>query len=323
MSMAENTPMAQGPRSIFGLPVETQVLFSNRKGTYKKSIERRKTKLLAKIACLRKFLDPDETILYLTTACSPFSFMEQITTPQLLFLLMKRALLVFTNKRILHVATKTDYGYRGSIAQILYEDCNRLEVKWGQLVVEYRTGKKEKFPYIPWADGAKLKQMQIQPTPAEVPSPRPQRNPLCPRCMEMLTADTYTCASCGLEFKNKAGALLYSVLLPGGGYFYTRRWVMGLMDGLVESYLLLGTLATLVLWLLGEAQMLSAFVFLGLLLTVEKLMTIFHTYHAIGEFLPKDLRQLLVEAPAPAPAVAPAPQLELRQRRLEDVLSVR
>ena len=323
MAIEKNAPQVQGPRAIFGLPVEAQILFSNRKGTYKKSVEKRKTRLLAKVACLRRFLDADETILFLTTAGSPFSFLEEITTPHVLFVLMKRALLVFTNKRIFHIPTKTDYGYRGSIAQIRYQDCNRLVVKRGRLVVEYRTDKKEKFLYIPWADRAKLRQMQIPAVAAGTPSPRPQRNPLCPRCTEMLTADTYACTSCGLEFKNKARALLYSVLLPGGGYFYTRRWVMGLLDGLFESYLLLVCLVGLGAWLMGDTRVLPGLVFFGLLLTMEKLMTVFHTHHAIGEFLPKDLQQLAVGEPAPAPAVArPAPP-ELRRAHLEDVLSVR
>lgn len=293
MYVEEQASPTQTDRPICGLPVDTDVLFSDKNGVYKKSIEKKKTKLLQKITFIRKFLDEDERIMFVTTGLSPFSAFEQLTTPWVLFFLMKRALFVFTNKRIFHVPTTTEYRYRGSLAHILYQDCNRLYVTGSKLVIEYRTGKKEKFYYMPTADRAKIKQMQIETAESGPPSARPERNHLCPSCTQELTPDLYTCPSCGLEFKSKAKAFRYSLLLPGGGYLYTRCWVMGLLDALAESYLLVLTLVGLGGFLLGNIGLLPVFTVFGTILALEKLVTVFHTYRFIAEFIPKDLKPLL------------------------------
>jgi len=46
-------------RPIFGLPVDTGILFANHKGVYKPSIEKSKTKLLGKLGFLANFLEAD------------------------------------------------------------------------------------------------------------------------------------------------------------------------------------------------------------------------------------------------------------------------
>ena len=72
----ETTPT---DRPIFGLPVDTSILFANHKGVYKPSIEKSKTKLLRKLGFLANFLDADEKIVFVTTGCSPYSTLEQLT----------------------------------------------------------------------------------------------------------------------------------------------------------------------------------------------------------------------------------------------------
>ena len=312
---------SQPDRPIFGLPVDTALLFCDKRGVHKQSIERKRTKLLAKVTFLRDILDPDEKIVFVTTGCSPFSALEQLTTGQLWLLMIKRALFVFTNKRILHIPTTTKYEYRGSIAQILYHDCRQLHVKGTTLAAEYQTGKKERFCGIPRADGAIIRQISIEAPDPVAPSDFPERNHICPSCTGILRPGTVACPGCGLEFKSKAKALRYSLLLPGGGYFYVRRWGMGIADALVESYLLIFALLTLGASAGGDPEALPLFFILAVGLAVEKLITVYHATNFLTEFIPCDpnARPARQETPPEQP---PAPPTE-RKQTLEQVLSVR
>ena len=324
----ENSPQpTQTDRPIFGLPVDTTMLFADKKGTYKKSLERKRTKLLEKVTFLRDFLDPDEKIVFVTTGCSPFSTLEALTIGHLWIQLIKRALFVFTNKRILHIPTTSNFQYRNSVAQILYQDCRSLYYRGGALRVEYLTGKKEKFFSIPRCDGEIIKQISIEaPEPAE-PSTWPERNHLCPSCTHVLGAGRGTCPSCGLAFKTQADAVRYSLLFPGGGYFYTRHWGLGILDAIGESYLIAMLLVTLATAAFADPSMVSVFVLVGGVLAVEKFLTVYHAKGFVAEFIPKRLpvqpvaRNLPAEqSPAEQSPAAPAPQ---REQTIEQVLSVR
>ena len=157
---AESTATATD-RVILGLPVDTGVLFADKKGVYKPRIEKARMKLLQNLGFLGRFLDADEKIFFVTTGCSPFTAMEQMTIGAAWLMAVKRSLFVFTNKRLFHIPTATNGKYRGSLAQILYQDCRRLHVKGSTLVAEYLTGKKEKFCNIPWGDRAIVKKFVV------------------------------------------------------------------------------------------------------------------------------------------------------------------
>ena len=127
---------------IQNLPVNPDIMFADHKDVYKQRVERRQRKLLEKIQFIRPFLHENETILCVSTGCSPVSLIEQFLTGWIVFYL-KRSLFVFTNERIFHIPTKHDFSYRNSIAQILYTDCASIAIKGRNLVVEYKNGKKE------------------------------------------------------------------------------------------------------------------------------------------------------------------------------------
>ena len=309
---------------VCGLPVEASVLFSDKKGTYNHRIEKARTKLLKKLGFLGRFLAADERILLVTTGCSPFTTVEQLTIGAAWTIVLKRAFFVFTNKRLLHIPTTTGWKYRGSIAQILYEDCRSLTVKGSRLVAEYRTGKKEKFNYISSRDRAIINHFAIEPNEADEPSEYPQRNHLCAHCTAVLPTPAPACPSCGLPFKTKAKARVYSMLFPGGGYFYVNRPLMGVLDAVVESNLLALTVIGIVEGLRGNPEVGPMGIVFGGMLAFEKLLTVYHSNSFLAEFIPKDVKSLLRGQPQSAPAPQLKPPQELRgMPEPEDVLSVR
>lgn len=274
-------------QNVLGLPVDRNIIFSNHKNTYKQGIEKRQTKLLQKISFLKSFLKEDERILLVTTGCSPMSIMEQFLTGWIVFYL-KRSLFVFTNKRIFHIPTKFNYSYRNSIAQILYADCQTIEMKWGTLVVRYKNGKKEKFHYIGRKEGKKIKALLKTISLEGVQSKTARRTNLCPRCTKELIEDEYTCPNCRLEFKSKAEAKRISIIYPGGGYFYTGHPWLGIGDAITESILLLSVVLTLVDALQGGKDSFATFVSFSVILALEKAITVYHSNHFIKEYIPKE-----------------------------------
>jgi hypothetical protein len=312
-------------RPIFGLPVDTGVLFANHKGVYQPKIEKNKTKLLRKLGFLANFLDADEKIIFVTTGCSPYSTLEQLTMGALWVAVLKRALFVFTNKRLLHIPVTWSFDYRGSIAQILYQDCKRLQVSGSGLVAEYHTGKKDRFACIPGPDRRIIKHFQFVTGESDRRSENPRRNHLCPNCTEVLPARTVTCPSCGLEFKSRAKALTRSILLPGGGYFYTGHPFLGACDALGEAYLLILNVVVLFAGLLGDTKAMATLPVFLVLLVIEKVGTVYHSNSFLDEFIPVDLKALLrgrpVQRVQPEPPPVPAPPQP--RRRVEDILSLR
>jgi len=315
--------MSPTDRPIFGLPVHTGILFCAHKGAYQPRVEKSKTKLLRKLSFLGRFLDADEKIVFVTTGCSPYTMLEQATIGAAWVTLIKRALFVFTNRRLLHIPTTARLGYRGSIAQMLYQDCQRLHVQGSMLVAEYHNGRKEKFACIPHGDRAIIQRFNFVTSECDRRSENPQRNHLCPSCTGVLPTAATVCPTCGLEFKNKAKAWRRSVLLPGGGYFYTNHPFLGIGDAVAESYLLLLTIVTLSAGLCGDAKAMVVFpMFLGIL-ALEKLITVYHSHSFLAEFIPVHLKRLLREGNVPVVEAAPEPTAPIRQQRPEDVLSVR
>jgi hypothetical protein len=322
MHTEENAAPVQADSRVFGLPVDTTVLFSDKKGIFSPRIEKSRTKLLQKLGFLGKFLDPDEKIIFVTTGCSPFTALEQMTMGAMWLVMLKRALFVFTNKRLFHIPATLSHAYRGSLAQILYQDCKRLHIKGSLLIAEYHNGKKDKFSAIPSGDRAIIKKFNFEASESDPPSDCPQRNHLCPNCTQVLPAGTGACPACGLEFKNRATALRYSLLIPGGGYFYTGHPFLGAADAIVESYFLLITLAALVVGLAADPETLSTAALFGVLLVLEKLVTIYHSNSFLAEFIPRDLKGLLSGPPVQVEP-PPAPSAPEKKQRVEDVLSVR
>ena len=282
-----NHSVSYHQKDAFDLPLDREILFSNHKGVYKKRIEKRQTKLLKKIAYLRNFLREEERILLITTGCSPTSFLEQLLTGWI-FIYLKRSLLIFTNSRIFHIPTKSNYSYRNSIAQILYSDCKSIQIKRSRLIVEYRNGMKEKFLYIAGKERRKIK--TLLPTISfEGPLSKSQKRiHLCPRCTAELDEGKYICENCYLEFKGKGEAKKISIIYPGGGYFYTRHPFLGISDAIVEIILLILVISSLINMVKGVPGSGVNLCIFAILLVIEKALTVYHSNHFVKEFIPKD-----------------------------------
>lgn len=275
-----------GPQ-IFGLPVDRETLFSNYKKVYKKRIEKRQRKLFIRLPFLKPFLKKNEKVLLVSTGYSPIESLAQFVTG-FLFVYLKRSLFVFTNYRIFLVPTTANYKYKQSIAQIAYAGCQSISLKRGTLAVQYaKSGRLEKFRAIALSERRKIRALLKARPLSGTQAQSGERLHLCPQCTHPLSTGKYICEACGLKFKNKIAAYIFAILLPGGGYIYARHLLIGLLNVVVEIFLLLyiaialqdvrnnieGSLIHLVL---------RCFIFLAF-----KTISVIHSVHFIEEFIPR------------------------------------
>ncbi len=279
------------------LPFNHEVAFSDAKGRHKPRLEKKQRKLATKAAPLiSKVLEQDEEIHLVTYACSPYSTLEFLTTGWIIHYL-KRCLLVVTDRRVLHLPAKFSYRPKMSISEVRFEDTSELRIKSllsHKLVVTYHGGKKEQFTVIPGWAARKLKVLLAGRASTVRPTADSERRFLCPSCTSVLVKDRADCAGCGLKFKDRKTAMKYSVLFPGGGYFYTRHPFLGIADALFEVFLIgILILGLTSVWLNPDIIMTPedwmSFGLLAVILLLEKLVTIYHAYHFVAERIPADL----------------------------------
>lgn len=267
---------------------------------------RNQEKMLAKLQpLLARVMEPGETVLVATRAVAPYGVLEFLTTGWVVTI-VKRCVVVFTDRRILHVPTTPGFNSRESVAQVRYADIQSLTFSsfFGRGVkLVYRNGKKETFSAMSRKEHKAIQELVPRLVGTGSMTTTAARHHLCPRCRAALQEERFDCPGCGLQFKTKAKALRLSLLAPGGGYFYTRHPVMGVLDALVELYLIIFLFVGVALAITGETadDVAAGWVFVvlfGILLAIEKAITIYHAGHYVKEYLPVEMR--IAAAPAMA-----------------------
>lgn len=280
-------PATAANEQALGYTADTEYMFTDHKGKYNKRIERRQISYARTLPELTRFMDKDEKVLLIARGCSPMSFMEQYLTGWIIYYL-KRAVLVFTNKRIFHIPATSAYKYRNSIAEIRYADTESIGLSGGTLKVKYKSGVTEKFIYLTRTERKKVKDLLGRISPEGTPSASPSRHHRCPRCTTLLEKDNYYCPACRLQFKSPAEGRMKSIIFPGGGYFYAGHPFLGLSDAFVEIILILLVIRGIIGLVNGEPDAGPTLVFFGIILALEKVISVYHSNHFLKEYLPKD-----------------------------------
>jgi hypothetical protein len=297
----------QSPRlsSPSGVRVREDTLYTNHKGDEKKGVRKRADKAIEKLQeILRKVLGPEEVVLYIARCQAPASAFEQITFGWYIYYITA-TLLVFTNRRLLVFQVKRDGSWKRILRAVVWGDVEEAKAKgWlsRTLQIKYRNGKKETYWGLGWGDARKIRVLleALFSLGAGQTSAVGGIVPLCPDCLAELTPQVYECHNCKLAFKDEKTMVRRSLLIPGGGYFYVGHWFLGVADFIVEAYLLV----LVVVFVLaavslttgppsgpsggGNSEAWGVAIFLGLILALEKWLTIHHCRRFIREFIPKE-----------------------------------
>ncbi len=82
-------------------------------------------------------------------------------------------------------------------------------------------------------------------------------------------------------------AYILAILFPGGGYFYTRHYFIGLLVAIVEIFLLLYIAVALQDVLNKVGGSMIYLVVLSAILGAIKIISVIHSSHFIEEFIPR------------------------------------
>jgi hypothetical protein len=247
---------------------------------------------------LKPFLKKGEKILLVSTGYSPITSLAQYATG-FIFVYLKRSLFVFTNHRIFHVPATPNYQFKDTIAQIYYDGCRSISMKGGTLVVEYaKFGQMEKFKAIAFSERKKIKALLKAKPISGTKTRLGERFHLCPRCTHPLSTGKYVCESCQLKFKNKIIAYIIA-------YFYTRHYLIGLLNAIVEIFLLAYIAVTLQDVLNKVEDSMKYLAVMGAVYLAVKTISVIHSTHFIEEFIP---RKKQIQADPAAAKPRPQPQ---------------
>ena len=270
------------------LPIKGEVAFAGGMRTkFSEKIKKQQLKALKDLVDdLKHVLEPGEEILLASRGASPFTMVEQLTTGAWIYHI-KRCVLVLTDRRLLHFPTDYKFKPRMSAAQVRFNDIESFKGK-KRITFKYKNGTKEAFSQV--KHGKRLVQLLKELVGTiSTSTQHAGRQHLCPRCVAPLARDRFTCPRCRLEFKEPGTARMYSIFLPGGGYFYTRHPWLGFGDAITELVLMFFTFVFLLQYFQGQAVSIETLylgLFFGAILVVEKLITVYHAKHFIKEYIP-------------------------------------
>lgn len=280
---------------IDGVSIRDDVLYTNYRGEENARIQKRNDKILRQLRpALERMLLPSETVLFVTRARSPLTILEQLTSAWWTTALAACAI-VITNQRILFFPVKRDGSWKESIRAAYWGDIEQLKPKGlfiRNVTFRFKNGCKATYTNFRRADAKKIAVIAAALIPAasgELTSTQGLVQ-LCPDCRNALTQGQYSCANCGLIFKNERSMVTRSIFLPGGGYFYTGHRGIGIFLAVVEGYLVLEIL----LLLFGRVaspkavpEVRLALLVLAFFWGIETAVTILHCRRYIRNFIPE------------------------------------
>lgn len=288
------------------LPIKGETAFANTRGKFREKVKKQQLRYLREyVPDLKYILEEGEEILLASRSVSPFTHLEELTTFAWIYVI-KRCLLVLTSRRILHFPSNYRFKPADSISQIRFQDIESFKGK-GRITFRYKNGTREFFSRV--RNGKRLVQLlKKSVTASSKSSPYAARQHLCPRCAAPLGRNRFSCPRCRFRFKRPRTAGLYSIFLPGGGYFFTRHPLLGLGSAVTE----LALLFTAVFFLLGffnspekDFAWLFAGIAAGSAFIVGKLVSFYHSRQFLAEFIPvkKRFERISRKTPVARPEV--------------------
>jgi hypothetical protein len=274
--------------------VRSDVLFTNDKGEVKAAVQKRNETALQKLMpALQTVLLPGETVLFIARAHSPLTPLEQITAAWWTRLLAASAI-VITNQRLLFFPVKQNGTWRQSVRAVYWGDLEEVKPQGllvRNVIFKSKNGTKATYTNFRRDDARKIAAISkaLLPTASGEMTSAHGFVQLCPGCRSVLTQGQYLCSACGLVFKNEKTMVMRSILLPGGGYFYTGHPLIALLPAVVEGILMLDILVLLFAGLSSPRARASVLPTLTILLffwAFETAVTILHCRRYIRDFIP-------------------------------------
>lgn len=240
---------------------------------------------------LRPLLRRSERVLFGTHASRKSSLTDVLTRGLVLAGRSKACVVIFTTERMFLVPTGSDHLPGDAISHAEYGTIARMDVSGvlsRKLRLAYRDGSSEtiRLDYDEVADAVRDALPDL--VSSAPPSDEGTRRFLCPGCRASIARGEYDCRGCAMQFKSRREAIRQSLLIPGGGYFYTGEYFYGVIDAVVESLLLIYLFALMVDaarngLTLGDFGAITG---MAILIAIEKWVSIQHALAKVENYMP-------------------------------------
>lgn len=146
--------------------------------------------------------------------------------------------LIFTKERMFCVPWFKGEPFNCAIIQINFSSLKEIKIIKNKLKVKYLNGKEEtilKFEKNKIEEILKaIESIDLK----EEKDFEKEKSYLCPNCISEIKKGDFTCSNCGCKFKNRGKAIIRSIIIPGGAYFYFGFIKLGLYVAFCEILLL-------------------------------------------------------------------------------------
>lgn len=295
-TLVHETATTPQVRTVEGVPTRTDIAFTDKSGVENKAIRKDAEKALNKLGpALQRLLKKDEFVVYVAGACAPMGFLEQYSFGYFAQF-VSRAVLVFTNQRLLAFRVNSDGKWRQSVRGCSLGDLRSAKltgwiVRYLKLV--YANAKKESYWALKSRDKAKLQALLPKLISAAASQGHAQAmQPLCPTCGAALVERQYACSGCGQKFRSE-DSLWWRTFIPGAAYFYARQTGMGVLHAITDSFVFLYFLLMMVGAFAASAAQKKADLwiavgFVAFILLLERSLALCHARRFVREFIPED-----------------------------------
>ncbi|MCL2659063.1 MAG: hypothetical protein FWD64_00900 [Acidobacteriaceae bacterium] len=280
----------------YGFPVREDILTTNHKGKPVTFFKTSQNVLTAVAPILRRVLEQDEVVYYATSAQDPLPLILADAYTRISFIVT----LVFTDRRLLvfnMTNGKANAGWRGNIQSLRWTEVTEFKGAGFAFGGNARFNLQGGAKPLCFTTRAIPKLKTFLPALIERARSQGVRNEgclsLCARCLKPLAAGVYTCANCGLVYKDES-SLTKKLLLPGGPYFYAGMTTVGVVTAISQVIVLLLLLALVLLG--GEADTLVTIFILAAAAIYAQVLAWFTARKMIRKHLPADMKQINMES---------------------------
>jgi hypothetical protein len=294
--LSDNPTSMPVVQPIEGVPTRTDVAFTSKSGVEKRGVRKAAEKALRSLSpVLKRFLVPEEFVVYVAGACSPMNGWEQYTFGWFAQF-VSRVTLVFTNMRILAFRVDTKGKWRNSVRGCWLGDVQSAKLSGWLLVkyleLRYANGKKDRYWAMKLGDKTKLKAIlpKLLDSNTGKQTAAQGMQPLCPTCAAALVEKQYECNGCGQKFRCE-DSLWWRAFIPGAGYFYAKQTGMGILHAVVDTFLTLEFLLVLIGVFTAKPQERTQDFWIGagmitFFLLLERAIALMHAQRFVREFIP-------------------------------------
>lgn len=242
---------------------------------------------------LSTLLEEGETVLFSCRGATPYTIADYVAGI-LLFIWIRRAMFVLTDRRFLVIPCYPDFSPKRSLSSFHWGDVTGWAIDAGfgivvhwKLALQYASGRRETLMHLTFGDAQVIREIvALHTSPGASRGEFPERVHRCIECGAPIPPGHYSCR-CGQGYCNPETARVRALVIPGGGYLYTGHPLIGALDALVETFLFLNGLALLVAGVLGVgARFISIGLFFLGLFVFEKVVSLHHVQGLVDERVP-------------------------------------